>query len=410
MKIPHYLYPKFYCYLLANNQETKIPLIKYYSNFKENENIKEMKETENKYKRENVIFRKTYPRINKGLEGHEIIDFTSNFKTDVRQYNIKNGWSNAWRKMYEICERTKFLPRKKDIRSLDICGFPGTFSLAINHYLKTKTDNENFDWYIQSYSEKGIGYLKDQYGLVKRYPEKFLINDMGDITDSKEIDYLKDFFKDKKCDIATSDCGLPNQISEEEYSRETQMTKIFFGQYLAGVSVLRKGGNFVMKYYHFYENFNISLIYLMSLNFRKVYLLKPESSRQFRGAEIYILCLGFKDNINESKYKSLIKVLNDFDAEKLTKSLISYTQMEKEILNKIEYRLSSYYRNKFRLRYEKWNFIDTYIGHDIIDDTENYFKKRKILYHLVKKKEMNWYRKYFDRMNYKRIKNEDKIL
>ena len=312
--------------------------------------------------------------------------------------------------MYEICERTKFLPRKKDIRSLDICGFPGTFSLAINHYLKTKTDNENFDWYIQSYSEKGIGYLKDQYGLVKRYPEKFLINDMGDITDSKEIDYLKDLFKDKKCDIATSDCGLPNQMIEEKYSRETQMTKIFFGQYLAGVSVLRKGGNFVMKYYHFYENFNISLIYLMSLNFQKVYLLKPESSRQFRGAEVYILCLGFKDNINESKYKSLIKVLNDFDAEKLTKSLISYTQMEKEILNKIEYRLYSYYKNKFRLRDEKWKFIDTYIGHDMINDTENYFKKRKSLYHLVKKKEMIWYRKYFERMNYKRIENEDKIL
>ena len=84
--------------------------------------------------------------------------------------------------------------------------------------------------------------------------------------------------------------------------------------------------------------------------------------------------------------------------------------MEKEIVNKIEYRLSSYYKNKFRLRYEKWNFIDTYIGHDMINDTENYFKRRKILYHLVKKKEMNWYRKYFERMNYKRIKNEDKIL
>ena len=183
------------------------------------------------------------------------------------------------------------------------------------------------------------------------------------------------------------------------------MTKIFFGQYLAGISVLRKGGNFVMKYYHFYENFNISLIYLMSLNFNKVYLLKPESSRQFRGAEIYILCLGFKDNVSESKYTSLIKVLNEFDPKKLTKSLISYTQIEKVILNKIENRLYSYYKNRFKLKAEKWKFTETFIKHDILKDTENYFKRRKILFHLIKKKEMIWYKNYFERMNYKRIDN-----
>ena len=105
-----------------------------------------------------------------------------------------------------------------------------------------------------------------------------------------------------------------------------------------------------------------------------------------------------------------MKVLNDFDPKKLSKSLLSYTQMEKAILNKIENRLYSYYKNKFRLKAEKWKFIDNFIKYDVLKDTENYFKRRKILFHLIKKKEMFWYKKYFERMNYKRIDNKDRLL
>ena len=74
MKLPHYLYPKFYCYLLANNNETKIPAIRYYSNFKESKEIEEVKDEENNYKKDNVIFRTTYPKISNRLEENEIID------------------------------------------------------------------------------------------------------------------------------------------------------------------------------------------------------------------------------------------------------------------------------------------------------------------------------------------------
>ena len=71
------------------------------------------------------------------------------------------------------------------------------------------------------------------------------------------------------------------------------MTKIFFGQYIAGISVLEKGGNFVMKFYNFYEIFNISLVYLMSTHFNEIRLVKPESSRQFGGSENLFIMFRF---------------------------------------------------------------------------------------------------------------------
>ena len=90
-----------------------------------------------------------------------------------KNFNIGPGFTNAWRKMYEICEKTSFIPKKiKDIKHLDICGSPGAFVLAINHFIKTKRRTQNYDWYIQSYT--GDFGLEDQYHLYENYPDRFL--------------------------------------------------------------------------------------------------------------------------------------------------------------------------------------------------------------------------------------------
>ena len=116
-------------------------------------------------------------------------------KFDKSIFNPGKGFTNAWRKIYEICKRTKFLPKLENIKHLDICGFPGAFIFAINHFLATHSKSYNYDWYIQSYKEEGSNFFKDEYGLVKKYPDHFLLKDKGDITKITEINYLDIFLR-----------------------------------------------------------------------------------------------------------------------------------------------------------------------------------------------------------------------
>ena len=56
-----------------------------------------------------------------------------------KKYDIGPGFTNAWRKMYEICEKSNFIPKKfKEVKHLDICGFPGTFILATKSLYENK--------------------------------------------------------------------------------------------------------------------------------------------------------------------------------------------------------------------------------------------------------------------------------
>jgi len=407
MKIPKKLEPSYILFLLSENKNFDIPDIGFYKNIEKSKDLQLLKNIEDENKKES----KEFYDENKGLEDiiqkKEIFDYTRNYKTDTKKFYLGSGFTNAWRKMYEVCYKTRFIPDKKYIRSLDLCGFPGSFTLVVNHYLKSHTDNEIFDWYIQSYKEDDKKLYRE---IADNFPERILIEKNGDITSKKEIDYLKNFFSEKKCDIVFSDCGHRPDFESALYNREIRLMKIFFGQYIAGISVLKKGGNFLMKNYSFYENFSVSLIYLMSLNFKKVYLIKPESSRQFRGHEIYIMCMGFKDNLSEKKYRDLTDKLDKFKEKDKDCSLISYNKMDKEVLEKISKTIAKYYRIKIQKRKMKQDFIDNFIGVDYNKDKKKFLERYNKLHEIVKRNEIKWFKNYFKRMDYKKIDKQDKII
>ena len=248
-------------------------------------------------------------------------------------------------------------------------------------------------------------YFVDEFGLIKKYSDRFLLcNNLGDITNVDVLSYYYDFFKNNKRDIVTSDCGLSGEYGQK---KEKIMTKIFFCQFISGISVLKKGGNFFMKYYHVSSNFNISLIYLMTLLFNEVKFIKPESSRQISGEEIYLLLLDYKleDNESENIFLKLKNIISqDIDT---SKSLISFTKINKKILSNIYENLSKYYKNKLKLKKERKDLIDELID---FEDDYNSIKERKL--EIKEKTDIfvkNYVNKYFKRMKYTRIRTEDKL-
>ena len=112
-------------------------------------------------------------------------NFTKNNKIGPwvnKKYNIPyKGWTNAWRKMYEMAFKMKLIKnndskdndnKNSTFRHFDICGYPGAFVFAINHYIKTHTNYKNYEWYVQSFNsnleQTGSGKLKK-----KKYKNKY---------------------------------------------------------------------------------------------------------------------------------------------------------------------------------------------------------------------------------------------
>lgn len=351
-------------------------------------------------------------------------NFTSNrkigyFPKKIYNIDLNCGWTNAWRKMYELIEKCQLIDTRKSIDKFthfDICGFPGAFIFATNHYIKTKAKVKEYDWYIQSYNEKKkdeeLKYLQDQYKLQNAHPERFLYGSIksgynGDITNVDNIKEYMNIFKKKEVDMVTSDCGL-NIDYGESYNRETQMIKIHFGQFLCGIAILKKGGSFIMKNYSQTKPFSISMIYLMTKLFKEVHLTKPESSRNY-GNEIYLVCKNYYKNLQPKQINQLLAILGSMDNEKH----IEFNLMEKKcidigMMKRIENVLNGYYN---KLEVIKKVRFDTFKNEivSLKNKPEMLLKKINHMNQCTDRLIKGYFVNYFKKMKYRKIQNKDKL-
>ena len=417
MKIPNYVFPKYYSIRLIKTQKKSIPKLGFFDDFKRYTSIQKISEDVNNF---SIQRSKNYHRIVQKLTLNQkakysirIFDFTSNLNFDKKiqyQINEKGNFTNAWRKMFEICRQENLVPVSKKVKHFDICCMPGAFILAINHYIKTEIPGLKYDWYGQSYVDSNDKkYLTDQLGIFKNNPSKLLVAIDGDITNSENINYYKHYFRNKKRNLITSDCGLKGPETED-YTREKQMVKIFFGQFISGISVLEKDGNFLMKFYDFFSNFYLSFVYLMGLFFKEVKLIKPESSRQPRGHEVYIGCFGFKDNLTDEVYSQLLQILQNINITNVLEySLIDINNIDSELNKKIQTGVSSYYSELLKRDIDERIFTEKIIGVKLFKHTDLYIERKIQLTKLMIPKVKGYLEDYVERMDYKQIKNKDKI-
>lgn len=234
---------------------------------------------------------------------------TSNFKI----INSDQKVSNAFSKMYEMLTTYELVPKSADnFKSFHFCEAPGMFIIGINHYIQTKTNILNWEWYGNSLcqtTEKTA--LIDTHGLIKANSDKWLIGPAksGDIRDLSNIDFFK--FKLSEVDFISSDCGISVNFSDAN-TYEELIAETDFAQFINVLNLLKIGGSAIIKTFIPLElASNVCLIYTLSKLFKSVYLSKPITSRP-ANSEVYIILIGYL-GIDQNFLNKLKNLLNNFD-------------------------------------------------------------------------------------------------
>lgn len=211
-----------------------------------------------------------------------------------RRYRAQHV-SNAWLKMYEICSYYDLIRRgTRKLRHFDNAAFPGSFLFAANHYCKTIAKVREYDWYASSMVDQTKDLLLDTYGLYKRNVDRWLMGKdkcNGDVTKLASHSYWKARLGGT-VDLYTSDLGFETGSDGDFLKQEYAHLRPNLGQTLAGLLTLKRGGNLVVKQYTFFEPFNVSLLYLLSMLFRNLKVCKPVTSRP-ANSETYIVGLSY---------------------------------------------------------------------------------------------------------------------
>lgn len=203
--------------------------------------------------------------------------------------------TNAFLKLSEILKYFR-INKVKTITAFHICELPGGFIFAAKNYF------EKYYWYAQSLFPKTESTLGDTFGLYRKYPSRWLMdeNHDGDILNPENLLFYKE--KLPRVNFITSDCGI---YSTDYDKQELQNINLSFAQMIYIINLLADGGNAVMKIFTLYYKINKDIVIILSHLFKKFYLFKPLSSRP-RNSEIYFVGIGFKQN------PELIKKLTEF--------------------------------------------------------------------------------------------------
>lgn len=254
---------------------------------------------------------------------------------DMRQrledkYNMVNA-TNATIKMYELLHHMQLLIGTNGICLPTVNVFcnaelPGGFIIAINHFVKTQCSPETpFHWVGNSlWPAKGQTQLDDDLDLYKRNEKNWVMGNPplsnGDVTDPSTLQTMKDkteeIFEGAETLLYTSDigAGFPDKEDKSLKNREEELEAILnFGQIVAGLVTLGKGGHLVTKQFTFTTPFSRSLIVLVASLFAETYITKPQTSR-VNNSEVYLVAKGF-EGIEEDLLQALKERLEFFHQE-----------------------------------------------------------------------------------------------
>ena len=240
--------------------------------------------------------------------------------TNVPNYSISvskyRPISRAFFKLLEIYNLFNITDYRTDINTFHLAEGPGGFLEATMFIRKNKKDNY-YGMTLLDKHNSTPGWKKSK-SFLEKFPNIHLEkghDNTGNIFNEKNYIYLNKKFP-KKFQIITGDGGI--DFSLDYNDQENMATRLILTQVIYALTLQKRGGKFILKMFDIFSKISIDIIYLLSLYYEKVYVMKPYTSR-YANSEKYIVCLNFNTKLSDgiiNKFANILKILNKIDFKK----------------------------------------------------------------------------------------------
>jgi len=256
-----------------------------------------------------------WDNLKKVVRFYRPTDTAKHLKTIIEKKFNQKSISQAWIKMYEIIVKYDIIKKKDNTyKTFHLCEAPGNFISATNHYIKTQTNIENFDWYAQTLnpfiSVNKLRAFKDDFNYIRNYSNrwKFGYNDSGDIMDIENIKWYRKFTLDRNVDLITSDCGIPETFGFDHVIKLHCAQLIFILYNLPDKSSCVAKMKIPIIY-----SLQVELYYKYYQSFDKLYFYKGNQNPSSK--EFYLVGIGYNRSVLEKELDSLLQVFKNYDTE-----------------------------------------------------------------------------------------------
>ena len=246
--------------------------------------------------------------------------------------------SRSFYKMVEITNMLHLLDNLRDgpIETFHLAEGPGGFIEAIAFMRKNESDKYHGMTLInEDPNVPGWKKSKNFLDTHKNVEIEYGPSNTGDLLDVENLKYCYSKYKNTM-NIITADGGFDFSIDFNK--QEILATNLLFAQVSFAIAMQKPEGHFILKIFDIFTKTTVDIIYLLSSLYKKVYIVKPNTSR-VANSEKYIVCKGFTGNHS-----------------KLMNNIISQYHKLKEndyITSIIESDIDLYYLNKL----EEYNAI-----------------------------------------------------
>ena len=243
--------------------------------------------------------------------------------------------SRAFYKMIEIMNVFELNENKK-IDSFHLAEAPGGFIEALC-YLRQNRNDETYTGISLIDNKHTTPNWRNNSVLFSKYKHKINIengvsND-GNLYNS--INYLDIQTKyGNSMDLITADGGF--DFSTDYNMQETNMVRLIYTEIIYAITMQKKDGNFILKIFDIFLQQTLEMIYLLSLCYEEVYIIKPSTSRS-ANSEKYIVCKKFKlDDSSFLKDLFLIQLKQmETDSHKVIKTIFKNTIIPNMFINTV---------------------------------------------------------------------------
>lgn len=270
---------------------------------------------------------------------YELIHICSsknNINNNISNYKpLSRSYYKLWEMLHNIKNEIVF---EENIKISTIAEGPGGFMEALVHFRKKYYSNYTDDIYgitLKSTNKDIPGWKESNIFKNVSIHISYGKDDTGNLYNYENIIDFSYHTGINSCHIVTADGGF--DFSKDFNRQEETAYRLILCEIVTALTIQKKGGLFICKFFDLYTLPTIKLLYLLNTLYSHIYFVKPSMSRP-GNSEKYIICMEYKgiDNNYLCKLLSVIKYWGNIEATRTITDIFSNFNLDQNYLDLIK--------------------------------------------------------------------------